>query len=158
MPSILLLQPRVQYVSLCLAIASLNLRFKRKLLNLVTYFPLPSRFRLSLPSIAFQSTSIYGLLLCMSYFNFIFSEYPSMSLQQGNIYVQAAKLLVVLTKRRSYIEEITGAAQNCFYLTLAGLMKDFLKQYFFFLLKLIFFSQQIKDVNFESIVFVQSLV
>lgn len=43
-------------------IAPANTPLKRKLLSFVTYFPLPSLFGRSLLSVAFLSTSVYGIL------------------------------------------------------------------------------------------------
>lgn len=142
----------MQYVSLRLAIASPNTRLKRKLLNFVTYFPLPSRFELSLLSIAFQSTSIYGLLL------FYASLTSFLSLVNTHVFttrkhVCIGSQIIGCPDQKNVIHwRNNWGSLECFLFDFIRISERFLKA-ILFLLKLIFFSQQIQDVNFEPIGF-----
>lgn len=77
-------------------IASPNKSLK-KLLNIVTYLPLPSHFRITL-SIAFQSTLIYGI--------FFFYACPTSILPSVSIYVFGTKNICTYIKLLAPLTEI----------------------------------------------------
>lgn len=129
-------------MSLSELIASQNIPVK----NCSTlYLPLPSHFRITLLSIAFQSTSIYGIIF---FYACPTSILPSVTIRvfatNKHIFRGITLLAAITQIRQTLSEEITEAARYCYYLTLARYSRDLFKINTF-LLKLIFFSQQIQD-------------
>lgn len=87
-------------------------------------------------------------LLCMPYFNFTFSEYLCL---WNKVYMYIHQIIGSSNRsNKSSIEETTGPAQYCNWLCL-GIGRDLFKNNTFFLLKLIFFSQHIEDIQFWSL-------
>lgn len=124
----------MQYVALP------NTPLKRKLFIFVNYFPLPSHFRISLLSIDFQNTSVYGILLfyaCLP--SFLSSVTTHLFARRKHTGTESKVISCPDQDNKSHIEEIIGAAPYC-YLTLAGYSERLFENNPF-LLKLIFFSQ-----------------
>lgn len=111
-------------MSLSELIASQNIPVK----NCSTlYLPLPSHFRITLLSIAFQSTSIYGIIFfcaCPT------SNSPSVAIRvfatSKHIFRGITLLAAITQIRQTLSEDITEAACYCYYLTLAGYSKRFI--------------------------------